>query len=219
MTNSQKHGKNFEDLIKGCGLFPGASDQSRSATAGMDIEARFDRQFRLPTSIKATGGGIITLSDARKFWAIDFHFRMIVGTYQQMGAQKHFGAVHEFLLTPTDLVALRGDVTLSEIEALHVGIGLAAFPVEQYAQARDWIKQQKRAMIARTTRIILNPKISSDKISAKNADKQRRMQCSVRLADLIAVTQDDNRHIVHTENIGDLVLPIALVSAKRKFGR
>ncbi len=218
MTNSQKHGKNFEDLIKGCGLFPGASDQSRSATVGMDIEARFDRKLELPTSIKATGGGIVTLSDARKFWAINTKFRMIVGTYRQVGGQKHFAAVHEFLLIPSDLAALRGDVTLSEIEALHVGIGLSVFPVNQYARARDWIKQQKRAMTGRTTRIILNPKISSDKTKAKSADKQRRMQCSVRLVDLISVTQHDNRHIIHMENIGDLVLPIALVSSKRKFG-
>jgi hypothetical protein len=108
MTNNQLHGKKFEDLIKGCGLFPGASDQSRSSTVGIDIEAKFDRSHGLPTSIKTTGSGIVTLSDARRFWAIDYPFRMLVGTYRQVSERKLFSIVHEFLILPTDLEILRG---------------------------------------------------------------------------------------------------------------
>ena len=208
MTRNQLHGKKFEDLIKGCGLFPGASDQSRSSTVGMDIEARFDRMRELPTSIKATGSGVVTLSDARRFWAIEYPFRMLVGVYVQEENQKRFSIIHEFILLPADLGALRGNVTGAEVEALHVGIGLSAFPAGRHAEARAWIVTQKRELQERNSKVTLTPKIDSK--------RQRRMQCSLRLLDLTAVTERQRRHIVHTNKIGDLVLPFSLVSPPRK---
>jgi hypothetical protein len=208
MTNNQLHGKKFEDLIKGCGLFPGASDQSRSSTVGIDIEAKFDRSHGLPTSIKTTGSSIVTLSDARRFWAIDYPFRMLVGTYRQVSERKLFSIVHEFLILPTDLEILRGSVTAEEVEALHVGISLAAFPSGQHQAARIWVQQEKIGLLGRETRVTLTPKIDSN--------TQRRMQCSIKLADLISVSEGGNRHIEHSASIGDLVLPFALLSSRRR---
>lgn len=208
MTRNQLHGKKFEDLIKGCGLFPGAADQSRSSTVGIDIEAKFDRLHGLPTNIKTTGSGILTLSDARRFWVIDYPFRMIVGSYRQLDDRKYFSLIHEFFVLPADLNLLRGNVTAQEVEVLHFGISLTAFPAGQHADARTWVQQQKVKLADRVTRVTLTPKIDS-----KN---QRRMQCSIRLVDLIAVTQSGGRHTEHVENIGDLVLPIILISSKRK---
>ncbi len=208
MTRNQLHGKKFEDLIKGCGLFPGASDQSRSSTVGMDIEAKFDRTHGLPTSIKTTGSSIVTLSDARRFWAIDYPFRMLVGTYRQMNERKFFSLIHEFLILPTDLEFLRGNVTAEEVEALHVGISLAVIPTGQHQAARVWVQEKKVALVDRETRVTLTPKIDSK--------TQRRMQCSLKLADLISMSEVDMRHTEHRESIGDLVLPIALLSSRRR---
>ena len=100
MTKNQLHGKKFEDFIKGCGRFPGASDAERSVTASFDIEGRFDRELGLPTSIKATGNKGVGLSDARRFWSLNKPFRMIVGAYRQEVDQKVFSQVHEFILSP-----------------------------------------------------------------------------------------------------------------------
>jgi hypothetical protein len=211
MTNNQLHGKTFEDQIKGCGMFAGAADQSRSVTAGIDIEARFDRVMALPTSIKTSGSRTITLSDARRFWAINFDFRMLVGIYEQIDRQKHFGIIHEFFLTPETLSELRGSVMAAEIERLHFGIGLAAFPAGQHIKAREWMAQELAAMAASQSRIVLNPKIDSK--------EQRRLQCSVSLGELINVTQAYGNHIVHTEHIGSLLLPIRLLSSRRQFAR
>jgi hypothetical protein len=211
MTRNQLHGKKFEDLIKGCGLFPGASDQSRSITAGVDIEARFDREMGLPTSIKTSGSRTITLSDARRFWAIDYQFRMLVGIYEQIDRQKHFGVVHEFLLTPDNLLELRGAVAAVEVERLHYGIGLIGFPAGQHAEARAWIARELANLPLDQSRIVLNPKIDSK--------EQRRLQCSVSLGDLISVTQADGNHVVHTDHIGSLLLPIRLLSGRREFVR
>lgn len=211
MTNNQLHGKTFEDQIKGCGLFPGASDQSRSITAGIDIEARFDRERSLPTSIKTSGSRTITLSDARRFWAIDFAFRMLVGVYEQVDGQKHFGIIHEFLLTPEDLSELRGPVMAAEVERLHFGIGLAAFPAGQHVKAREWMAQELGTIAASQSRIVLNPKIDSK--------EQRRLQCSVSLGELINVTNASGNHFAHTEHIGSLLLPIRLISSRREFAR
>lgn len=211
MTNNQLHGKTFEDQIKGCGLFPGASDQSRSITAGIDIEGRFDREKGLPTSIKTSGSRTITLSDARRFWAINYEFRMLVGIYEQVDGQKHFGVIHEFLLRPASLSELRGSVAAAEVERLHYGIGLAEFCTGEHFEARSWIAQELANLGSNQSRIVLNPKIDSK--------EQRRLQCSVSLGDLISATQPYGGHVAHTEHIGSLLLPIRLLSSRREFAR
>ena len=210
MTRNQLHGKKFEDLVKGCGLFPGAADQSRSVTAGIDIEVRFDRVAHLPTSIKTTGSNIVMLSDARRFWAIASPLRMLVGRYRQVTDRKIFETGHEFILLPDDLDALRSGLTQEEVRALHDGVSLAAFPRGQHVIARRWI--QKRLVPLREVAgpIILNPKIDSA--------GQRRLQCSVSLGTLIGLTSPSGRYVAHIDHIGDLALPVTLLSSPRQFG-
>jgi hypothetical protein len=210
MTRNQLHGKKFEDFIKACGLFPGASDAGRGVTSGFDIEARFDRVRRLPTSVKASGNDSIALSDARRFFAIDFPFRMIVGRYRQQQQQKIFGQIHEFIVTEAALSALTGDLSLAMVTDFHNGLGLANFPKGQHVAARVWAAEQKILLSDLTTRIILNPKIDSK--------SQRRLQCSVRLMDLTETCQKLGEYILHSEAIGDYALPVIQNSARRTFG-
>lgn len=209
MTSNQLHGKKFEDFIKACGLFPGASDSSRSVNAGFDIEARFDRARGLPTSVKASGNNIVALSDARRFFELDEDFRMIVGRYDQVGRQKVFSQIHEFILTRAAISELRGEVSKSQVEAFHNGLLLPRFPKGSHIEARAWAASQKLALAGLQTRIVLNPKIDSK--------TQRRLQCSVSLEALRSVCVTADSYTLHDTSIGDFVLPVIQNSSRRTF--
>jgi hypothetical protein len=207
MTNNQLHGKKFEDLIKSCGLFSGSADGGRSPTARFDIEAKYDKILGLPTSIKSTGSNIVGLSDARNFFSISEKFRMLVGRYKQLGPHKQFHNVHEFILTPTTLAKLRGEVTLQDVVDFHNGLLLTAFPVGSHSAARQWARQRKAAMVDKPSMITLNPKIDSK--------SQRRLQCSLRLLELIELCAPEGHYHLHESSIGDLVLPVTQISSAR----
>jgi len=207
MTNNQLHGKKFEDLIKGCGLFSGSADGGRLPTAGFDIEARYDKLLGLPTSIKSTGSNIVGLSDGRSFFAISDKFRMLVGHYTQNGPHKVFKTIHEFILTPTILAELRDEVTLEDVVHFHNGLRLDSFPVGSHSEARQWARQRKVAIADKRSMITLNPKIDSK--------RQRRLQCSLRLSELIELCSAHETYKLHEDSIGDLVLPIKQISSAR----
>lgn len=209
MTSNQLHGKKFEDFIKACGMFPGASDAARTVTAGFDIEARFDRVLGLPTSVKASGNDVVALSDARRFFSLDEDFRMIVGRYEQVEDQKVFAHIHEFVLLRTDLNDLRGELDLGMIEVFHMGLMLDKFPKGAHQAAREWAGQQKQQLAGKPSSIILNPKIDSK--------SQRRLQCSVHLRDLKAVCSEAGRYTLHRAAIGDFALPVIQNSGRRTF--
>lgn len=209
MSRNQLHGKKFEDFIKACGLFPRASDSARSVNAGFDVEARFDRELGLPTSIKASGNDSVALSDARRFFALDVPFRMIVGRYDQVEKQKVFARIHEFILTPDALDALRGDLTSAEVAQFHEGLLLQHFPRGEHHAARAWAKAQQTKLVGVTTCIVLNPKIDSK--------AQRRLQCSVPLRALIEVCKAPGSYRLHDASIGDFALPVIQNSARREF--
>jgi isochorismate synthase EntC len=209
MTRNQLHGKKFEDWIKACGRFPGSADAARSQTAPFDIEARFDREFGLPTSIKATGNRTIGLSDARGFWGIDQTIRMIVGTYRQAADRKTFFAIHEFILTAEALRNLRGHLSVVEVAELHQGISTNQFAAGDYKAARLWAKSQKKSLSHRMGKVVLNPKIDSK--------SQRRFQCSVSLTALIEQTTPTEAYCCHTERMGEFALPVDLFSTRREF--
>lgn len=209
MTVNQLHGKKFEDFIKACGLFPGASDSSRTTIADFDIEAKFDRTRNLPTSVKSTGNDTVALADARRFFSIDQDFRMIVGRYEQIDNRKIFAQIYEFILTTATLNALRGTLDLTMVASFHVGIGLGQFPRGSHIEARMWAMQRKIELAPNSSLIVLNPKIDSK--------SQRRLQCSVRLADLIVASEKHSEFELHTDAIGDFVLPVIQNSARREF--
>lgn len=209
MSVNQLHGKKFEDFIKACGLFPGASDSGRTIIADFDIEARFDRVRHLPTSVKSTGNDTVTLADARRFFSINQDFRMIVGAYEQIEKQKKFAQIHEFILTYAGLEMLRGTLDVAAVTSFHSDIGLGQFPRGSHVEARAWAVGRKAELASHSTRIILNPKIDSK--------SQRRLQCSVRLGDLIVAGETYGEYKLHTDAIGDFALPVIQNSARREF--
>ena len=209
MSRNQLHGKKFEDFIKACGLFPGASDSARSVNAGFDIEAGFDRELGLPTSIKTSGNDIVALSDARRFFALEVPFRMIVGRYDQIDKQKLFARIHEFILTPNELDALRGEVTIDQVKQFHDGLSLNHFPRGEHQPARAWAGARQAELASLKTSIVLNPKIDSK--------AQRRLQCSVPIRALIDVCSSAGGYRLHERSIGDFALPVIQNSARREF--
>lgn len=209
MSRNQLHGKKFEDFIKGCGLFPGSSDSGRGVTAGFDIEAKFDRERGLPTSVKTTGNDTIALSDARRFFEIDRDFRMLVGKYHQQGTQKVFAEIHEFIASTDVLNAVRGDLDMATVTAFHEGLLIGKFSKGEHVAAREWARHRKTELSGVKTDIILNPKIDSK--------TQRRLQCSIRIDDLARAAQAHGKYIIHTDAIGDFALPIIQNSARRTF--
>lgn len=219
MSTSQSHGKQFEDHLKAA-LFPGAADHGRSPTSGFDVEASFNKERGVPCSIKvAKQGSSISLADARRFWEIQQPFELIVSEWtQRNGTQKEFETVHRFFITSEIHQDLIAQVTAEQVARFHAG--LKTFGPGQHRAARDWARQQKieLAPFLATSRIILNPKIDSK--------DQRRLQCSVKLASLVAVTegrtvvhqgQEIPLHEVRVDHIGALCLPFGIVSVPRSF--
>ncbi|HRK24175.1 MAG TPA: hypothetical protein PLQ11_04400 [Beijerinckiaceae bacterium] len=218
--SNQLHGKKFEDLLKGCGLFSGAADSKRSPISGFDIEEKFDRLLGIPTSIKATGTNTVSLSDARKFWSINHPFRMLIGVYVQDGVHKKFVRVEEILVHGCMFAGLRGNISAAAVAELHEGIGLAAFDHGEEEEARDWFREVHAKVLHNLGLVRLNPKIDSK--------GQRRLQCSVPLDSLVALAkkmpdfvgqsgQPAPTYRCHAEEIGDLGLPITLKSGRRVF--
>lgn len=213
--SSQRHGKQFEDILKAL-LYSGAADRERSPVKpGVDIEADFDRKLGLPTSVKASKSCLsIGLADARTWWKMQGPMRMMVACWHQVSAEtKEFHEIHEFILHGSMLHDMRVGVSYEQVAHLHDG--LKNFPVGQHVPARKWTQAEKSKLPK--CLIILNPKIDSK--------SQRRLQCSVRMSDLIEFVgqygplQDGQpNHTVYRDFIGDLILPQRIRSKPRDKG-
>lgn len=224
MSTDQLHGKAFEDRIKAA-LFRGSSDGGRSATSKFDVEAHFDKAYQLPTSIKSAkhiGNVTIGLSDASRFWLNVDPFRMIVGLYQQCDFRKEFFEVHEFFIHGDMYSKLKGEITYCEVNNLHKDMGIKNYPKGCHLQARDFAHQEVLNIKSKGGAIILNPKIDSK--------TQRRLQCSIKLQELIDITESgipyrssetgiiaNSNHKVFTDNIGTDYLPFYISGTSRKF--
>ena len=219
MSTSQSHGKQFEDHLKAA-LFPGAADHGRSPTSAFDVEAQFNKERGVPCSIKtAKAGSPVCMADARRFWTIDEPYELIVSEWVAQGSnKKQFERVHRFFITPEVHQELTGQVTADQVEQVHEG--LKEFGLGQHHAARRWAREQKAALapVTSTAKASLNPKIDSH--------TQRRLQCSMKLSDLKAVTegrtvQHQGRDVplyeVHEDHVGNLCLPFGIVSGPRTF--
>ncbi len=133
---------------------------------------------------------------------------MLVGQYKQAQGTKIFASVHEFMVTKKVLTILRGELTSMQIADFHNGLLLSNFPQGAHVDARKWAKLQKTLLSNIPSKIILNPKIDSK--------TQRRLQCSVRLTDLIDACKKTSEYTLHTQSIGNFVLPI-IQNSKPRF--
>lgn len=188
--------------------FSGASDSKRTTTSIFDIEAIFDKDLNLNTSIKASKKNIVEMADARRFWNIKEDFRLLICKYIQIGNIKRFVEFHEIIITPKILNFLKGDINLKIIEDFHNT--LKNFETGRHIDARKYAKEHNTTIKNKYKSLVqLNPKIDS-----KN---QRRLQCSINLID-IAVNFPES-YKIHNISYKGLVFPIMIESETRKFNK
>lgn len=202
--SNQLHGKKFEDILKPC--FPGACDHERDIHSAWDIEKEFDREDRLPTSIKAkkTDANIVEMADARKFFSIDETFRLLITRYNQIANRKVFWCIEEFIINKEQLSILKGDLTYENINYFHNQ--LLTYGNGKHKEGRIWAKTYKK-ILPYNEYVILNPKIDSK--------LQRRLQCSLKIDKLKNIITP----IIYEEEYRELCLPISIISEKRKFNK
>lgn len=208
---SQMHGKNFENMMKSAnaGIFShAASDRKRSPHDRFDINAEDDLARGIPTSIKSSGGDIVALSDAGKFWeSFEFApYRMLVGSYRQESEKKVFHIIHEIILREKYRAKLLGSVSQAEVNAFHNGLKI--FERGKHKDAQAWHRKRNKELEKKRGLVRLNPKVDSK--------TQRRLQCSIKLSSLIDIL-DANDHITHTRNFGTIPLPLPIISGRRSF--
>lgn len=215
MSENQRHGKSFEGIVKSCTLFSErATDRERPSNSPFDIYGEDDLIKKFPTSVKSASynnsGTIVGLSDARFFFNSfeNAPYRIMVGVYKQIDEFKEFFKIYEFIVSETSKRDIFfGKVDFKTVESLHYGIGLEKFPKGKHSEARIWVKEQLSKIKDGLGIIKLNPKIDSK--------SQRRLQCSVKLSDLISILNENLE--THTSCIGDISLPIKLKSPIRQF--
>ena len=201
---NQLHGKTIEDMIKSA--FQGSADCSRSVSSRFDIEAIFDKEHNLSTSIKASKKGNIELADARRFFENTHEFRLLICRYEQKGGKKIFNEVHEIFIDKKILDYLKGQLPYEAIVNFHDK--LTTFPEGKHVEARIFAKEYKEVLQKTySSNIILNPKIDSK--------RQRRLQCSMNINDLYIAFPDC--YTIHKENYKSLCLPISILSEARKL--
>lgn len=203
-SNSQMHGKAFENMLKA--VF-NASDTKRLSTSKFDIEAKFNKETNSPVSIKTMKKDTksICMSDARRFFEETEDFTMIVGLYVQKDKRKVFEEVREYYISAENLKKLKGDISLDDVTSLHES--LKTFEYGKHIEARIFAKNKLKEIKSKTSSILLNPKIDSQ--------SQRRLQCSLPIDKLERVIGNENIKI-HKESFGFLTLPIVIFSEERK---
>jgi predicted RNA methylase len=203
-SNSQMHGKAFENMLKA--VF-NASDTKRLSTSKFDIEAKFNKDTNSPISIKTMKAETksICMSDARRFFEETDSFTMIVGLYFQKDKRKVFEEIREYYISVENLQKIKGEVTLEDVELFHEQ--LKKFEYGRHIEARYFAKSKLKELKNKHSLIILNPKIDSK--------FQRRLQCSLPIDKLEKVIGKENIKI-HKESFGFLTLPIVIFSEERK---
>ncbi|MBI3622464.1 hypothetical protein HY212_00085 [Candidatus Pacearchaeota archaeon] len=204
MSFNQLHGKEFEDYIKA--QFPGSSDSSRGRDSFFDIEGRYDKIKKLPTSIKLSINNNIAMADARKFYDNKKTMRLLIGFYKQMGNIKNVEKAKVYIITEEELEIIKGGYTQEEIYSFHEKLKL--FGPGQHLEAREFGSQEVHRLkqLHPNALLRLNPKVDS-----KN---QRRLQCSINLSDLEKVVVDKKEHL---EEFGTLVFPLRIKSSAREL--
>jgi len=218
-NTSQKHGNDFENLMKTAHMFNGACNISRSGVAINDIEGKCDLKFGLITSVKVVKrGSWIGLADATRFFEINSPRRFIIGEWEQAEEEaKEFDLIHE-LIAPLSLIKkMRGSLRADQVRDFHMRIAECPYGKAGAITARA-IRDEILASIKGLTGIL--------RFDFKIDDYQeRRLQLSVKLEDLIALTKDKGEYCangynqkfytLHEKRFCQYPLPITILSPQR----
>jgi hypothetical protein len=167
----QRHGLVFEQWVRET-FFNGY--RPASYTQKWDIPATANLAHGgVPVNPKAIKyGTAVDLGDALRQHAIDESFLLVLGFWEQRGTEKHFVNIVAPLVGPEKWRELWGPVTREDLQRLDSLIKDTRRPVEE---TRRLAREMKNAPPFSQAIIQVNPKIDS---------RQRRLQCSLRFADV-----------------------------------
>tara|TARA_Y100000401_G_scaffold82736_1_gene68116 strand:+ start:60 stop:665 length:606 start_codon:yes stop_codon:yes gene_type:complete len=175
----QAHGNKFEDIVtrERTGLSKKEYDglKKNGYTSSFDLSKGLKVDYN--ASIKTTGNNTICCSDILRMMKHN-DYRLIVGCYNQVGDQKIFHTQYEFFIQPNDYLTLWGDMDFQRVE-LFVNYVKS---IPEGAEARDNSKivrdSLQESASCNKALYSINPKVDSK--------KQRRVQCSLKLDELLA---------------------------------
>ena len=198
----QAHGNKYEDIVtrERTGLSKKEYDKLKKNgyTSSFDLSKGLKVDYN--ASIKTTGNNTICCSDILRMMSHD-DYRLIVGCYTQEGDTKVFHTQYEFLIQPKDYAVLWGNMDYQLVESFVDFVkGIPEGPKAQKDTkfVRDNFQQ---SVSCNEALFSINPKVDSK--------KQRRVQCSLKLDELIAsgvqYTKED--------------LNLTIQSSRRKFNK
>ncbi len=202
----QQHGILFERWV--CDTFFDGY-RPRSYTQKWDIPAAVNGRFGgVPVNPKAAKFGTpVDLGDALRQHRIDEPFILVIGFWQQIGAEKRFVNIVSPRITPEQWRRLWGPVTLADLQRLDAVVKDRSLTP---AAARAAAQAIKNAPPFTEAVIVVNPKIDSG--------TQRRLQCSLRFDDVFRhLVPGGNREPQEQPALWGVPFPHALASAPRSF--
>lgn len=174
----QQHGLMFERWVRDT-FFGGYKPANYTQRWDIPAEANQDHGG-VPVNPKAVKFGTpVDLGDALRQHEIEEPFLLVLGFWEQDGNDKRFVNIVAPLITPEQWRALWGDVTYADLLKLDELIKDPARPIEEI---RKLALKTKNAPPFTSAVIQVNPKIDAH---------QRRLQCSIRFADVFKYLAPD----------------------------
>lgn len=196
----QAHGNSYEsDVIK---ERTGYTKDEYDALKGGGYTDEFDLVDGIVVdyngSVKSTGSNSICCGDIQKKMEHK-EYNLIVGQYVQVGVIKTFHTEYEFYITPSDYDVLWGKMKREHIDTFVSYIKSINKSKEAQQETKLARKVFKEEIEDKGALYVINPKVDSK--------KQRRVQCSLKISELIAAgIKYDQRSVDYQ-----------YLSARRKF--
>ena len=175
----QAHGNKFEDGVikERTGLSKDEYDAMKvnGYTSTFDLTQGLIVDYN--ASIKTTGNNTICCSDSLRMMK-HTDYRLIVGCYNQVGKKKVFHTQYEFYIQPSDYIKLWGNMDYQKVEQFVDFVKNIPHGKEAQLSTKPERNKLQEQVQCKEALFSFNPKVDSK--------KQRRVQCSLKLDQLIA---------------------------------
>jgi len=179
MAEVQQHGNKYEDIItrERTGLSKKEYDKLKKNgyTSSFDLAQGLIVEYN--ASIKTTGGNTICCSDLLRMMQ-HRDYRLIIGCYKQVGKTKVFHTQYEFYIQPKDYGMLWGKMSYPQVRDFVNFVKTIPHGPDAQKDTKSARDQFQESVQCNEALYSINPKVDSK--------KQRRVQCSLKLDELIA---------------------------------
>ena len=171
----QQHGNYYEDLktrqITGLDKKTYDSLKSNGYTSGMDIMKGL--LSLCDWSIKTTGGNVVDCGDILRRRQEE-KYNLVVAVWEQVGMTKVFHTEYTFYISPGDTDKLWGKMNYNQL--VEYVDYIKSIPYGQEAETKTDRTVLKNCIEDKNALFTINPKVNS---------QQRRVQCSLKIKQLI----------------------------------